>query len=173
MKRAGASGRVRTRKSARTRSRRPIWRRALRLTVTLALLVLLPIAGAVIHKAQTLELPTPGSVPGDASRIDILAADGTLIASRGSTARYVPIASMPQHLIDAVLATEDRRFYHHLGVDPIGLVRALTVNWQAGAVVQAVRASSPPIARIIARMFILSTDVAALGRMPASWQPQA
>src|ERR671918_1226040 len=37
---------------------------------------------------------------------------------------FVPLAHMPQSLRDAVIATEDRRFYYHLGVDPIGIARA-------------------------------------------------
>ena len=43
---------------------------------------------------------------------------------------------LPPHLISAVLATEDRRFFQHWGIDPIGLVRALSVNAKADAVVQ-------------------------------------
>jgi penicillin-binding protein 1A len=43
---------------------------------------------------------------------------------------------LPDHLIKAVLATEDRRFYDHLGVDVIGTMRAVTVNARASGVVQ-------------------------------------
>src|SRR5207249_7345689 len=42
----------------------------------------------------------------------------------------------PDHLIAAVLATEDRRFYEHFGIDPSGTLRALTANATAGGVVQ-------------------------------------
>ena len=35
---------------------------------------------------------------------------------------------MPQHLRQAVIATEDQRFYEHEGVDPIGIARALVVD---------------------------------------------
>ncbi|WP_245501140.1 transglycosylase domain-containing protein [Lichenibacterium minor] len=48
----------------------------------------------------------------------------------------VPIAQMPPYLIQAVLATEDRRFFDHHGIDPIGTARALTVNAGASGVVQ-------------------------------------
>ncbi len=48
----------------------------------------------------------------------------------------VPIAQMPPYLIQAVLATEDRRFFDHYGIDPIGTARALTVNAGSSGVVQ-------------------------------------
>ncbi len=48
----------------------------------------------------------------------------------------VPLEQMPPYLIQAVLATEDRRFYDHFGIDIIGTMRALTVNARASGVVQ-------------------------------------
>jgi penicillin-binding protein 1A len=48
----------------------------------------------------------------------------------------VPLEQFPDHLIKAVLATEDRRFFDHFGIDPIGTARALTVNARASGVVQ-------------------------------------
>ncbi len=48
----------------------------------------------------------------------------------------VPLEEMPDHLIKAVLATEDRRFYEHFGIDVAGTLRALTTNFRAGGVVQ-------------------------------------
>ncbi|GGC73688.1 transglycosylase domain-containing protein [Chelatococcus reniformis] len=42
----------------------------------------------------------------------------------------------PDYFLQAVLATEDRRFFQHLGVDPIGTSRALFVNARASGVVQ-------------------------------------
>ncbi|AFL49335.1 penicillin-binding protein 1A [Sinorhizobium fredii] len=48
----------------------------------------------------------------------------------------VPIDELPDHLIKAVLATEDRRFFDHWGIDFLGLSRAMTENARAGGVVQ-------------------------------------
>ncbi len=48
----------------------------------------------------------------------------------------VPIEELPDHLIKSVLATEDRRFFDHFGIDFIGLVRAMTENVRANSVVQ-------------------------------------
>ncbi len=41
----------------------------------------------------------------------------------------VPLDSLSTHLVDAVLATEDQRFYRHWGVDPLGVARAAMVNF--------------------------------------------
>nr|WP_236771903.1 transglycosylase domain-containing protein [Agrobacterium tumefaciens] len=48
----------------------------------------------------------------------------------------IPIDQMPDHFIKAVLATEDRRFFDHFGIDFIGLARAMSENARAGGVVQ-------------------------------------
>ncbi|QGM99653.1 PBP1A family penicillin-binding protein [Methylocystis parvus OBBP] len=48
----------------------------------------------------------------------------------------VPLEEYPDYLIKAVLATEDRRFYEHFGIDVIGTARALTVNARSSGVVQ-------------------------------------
>ena len=48
----------------------------------------------------------------------------------------IPLEEFPDHLIKAVLATEDRRFYEHFGIDFAGTARALNANARAGGVVQ-------------------------------------
>ena len=48
----------------------------------------------------------------------------------------IPLDELPDHLIKATLATEDRRFYEHFGIDPGGTFRALLANTRAGGVVQ-------------------------------------
>ncbi len=47
-----------------------------------------------------------------------------------------PIDSLPDHFIKAVLATEDRRFFDHFGIDLMGLTRAMIENARARSVVQ-------------------------------------
>lgn len=62
---------------------------------------------------------------------------GNAIGHRG--ARHddsLKLEEMPDHLLKAVIATEDRRFYDHFGIDIIGTFRALTVNARASGVVQ-------------------------------------
>ena len=48
----------------------------------------------------------------------------------------VTLDQYPDYVVQAVLATEDRRFFEHWGVDPVGLARALTVNARGSGVVQ-------------------------------------
>lgn len=62
---------------------------------------------------------------------------GNVVGHRGIIHEdSVPIDELPDHLIKAVLATEDRRFFDHYGIDFIGLGRALSENAKAGGVVQ-------------------------------------
>ncbi len=49
---------------------------------------------------------------------------------------FVPLAHIPQSLRDAVIATEDRRFYYHWGIDPIGIGRAVYQNYRRGRIVE-------------------------------------
>ena len=62
---------------------------------------------------------------------------GNEVGSRGIRHNdSIPLEEYPDHLLKAVLATEDRRFYEHFGIDLPGLVRALSANARAGGVVQ-------------------------------------
>lgn len=62
---------------------------------------------------------------------------GNEIGQRGIIQKdSVPVDEMPDHVIQAVLATEDRRFYQHYGLDFIGLARAMSENVRANSVVQ-------------------------------------
>src|SRR5271170_659296 len=69
--------------------------------------------------------------------ITVVASDGALLANYGDLyGTAYAVKDLPSHLPNAVIAIEDRRFYHHFGVDLIGLVRAAWVNHRAGRVVQ-------------------------------------
>lgn len=62
---------------------------------------------------------------------------GNEIGQRGIIQRdSVPVDEMPDHVIKAVLATEDRRFFEHYGIDFLGLIRAMSENMRANSVVQ-------------------------------------
>ena len=58
--------------------------------------------------------------------IAILAQDGTLLANRGDTGGpAIHLRELPPYLPKAFVAIEDRRFYSHFGIDPLGIGRAL------------------------------------------------
>lgn len=62
---------------------------------------------------------------------------GNEIGHRGNIREEsLPIDQLPEHLVQSVLATEDRRFYQHFGLDFIGLARAMAENARANSVVQ-------------------------------------
>ena len=62
---------------------------------------------------------------------------GNEVGSRGVKQNdSIPLDQFPDHLIKAVLATEDRRFYEHFGIDLAGTARAVLSNAKAGGVVQ-------------------------------------
>lgn len=69
--------------------------------------------------------------------IQIVDRQGRDLAVRGAHALDpVPIGTLPAHVRQAFLATEDRRFYAHSGVDPYGLTRAMVANLRAGHIVE-------------------------------------
>src|SRR3954449_8899953 len=71
------------------------------------------------------------------SSITILAQDGSTLATFGDIfGEPVTLKEMSAHLLQAVIATEDRRFYSHFGIDPIGLARAIFTDLRAGHLVQ-------------------------------------
>lgn len=61
---------------------------------------------------------------------------GGLLEGARQVRQWIPLAAMPRHLVEAVLAVEDRRFYRHPGLDPIAVMRALRTNLTQGRVVE-------------------------------------
>ena len=69
--------------------------------------------------------------------VTFLDRNGNEIGKRGILhSDAVPLDEIPDHLIKATLATEDRRFFEHIGVDFIGTARAFAANVNAGETVQ-------------------------------------
>ena len=69
-------------------------------------------------------------VPDKGKPIEKLALESPMLAAlaTGERRRYVPLGQIPKLMINAVLSIEDRRFYEHPGVDPIGAIGALVRN---------------------------------------------
>jgi penicillin-binding protein 1A len=82
---------------------------------------------------DTSELTRAGRRPS----VTILAADGSLLTTFGDLfGQPLTLREMSPYLPKAVIATEDRRFYSHFGIDPFALVRAAAADLTAGRVVQ-------------------------------------
>ncbi|WP_448546947.1 penicillin-binding protein 1A [Thalassotalea fusca] len=87
--------------------------------------------------------------------MQIYSSDGKLMNQFGEKKR-VPLAldQFPQQLIDAILATEDDRFYLHFGVDPVGMGRAIL-----GKLMGQNKGGASTITMQVARNFFLSPEV--------------
>jgi 1A family penicillin-binding protein len=66
------------------------------------------------------------------SGVNIFASDGTLLYSLNRSRTFVPLTSMSEHLVDAVLATEDAEFYKHRGFSLKSLAGAFADNIATG-----------------------------------------
>lgn len=83
-----------------------------------------------------------------AQSVLIKSEDGTIIGSFGDIyGEYITFSELPVSLIDAVIATEDRNFYHHFGVDPLGIARAMFANIKARRVVQGASTITQQVAK--------------------------
>ena len=61
----------------------------------------------------------------------------------------VSIDKIPQHLKDAIIATEDKNFYHHRGFDTLGMIRSTIANVSSGQVKQGASTITQQLARIL------------------------
>ncbi len=89
----------------------------------------------------------------------IHAADGRLMAEYAQEKRiFVPVEAIPKRLIQAFLAAEDKNFYSHPGIDPLGILRAALTNLgHFGENRRPVGAST--ITQQVAKNFLLSGEV--------------
>ncbi|MDR9825465.1 PBP1A family penicillin-binding protein [Vibrio sp. FNV 38] len=99
-----------------------------------------------VDELRHVELETP---------MQVFSKDGKLIAQFGEKKRIpVQYEDIPQELINALIATEDSRFYTHYGVDPIGITRAALVVAMSGSAKQ----GASTITQQLARNFFLSNE---------------
>ncbi len=82
--------------------------------------------------------------------VQINYANGIRITNRGEIyASEINYYELPPHLINAVIATEDRRFFKHHGVDIFGIIRAYLVNRKAGRIVQGGSTITQQLAKLL------------------------
>lgn len=93
--------------------------------------------------------------PLPAPALTLVSADGVPIARTGATKLApVDVTRLPAHVPAAFIAIEDRRFRSHVGVDPIGIARAMVVNLREGGV----REGGSTITQQLAKTAFLSND---------------
>jgi penicillin-binding protein 1A len=93
--------------------------------------------GLLGYYALTLPPTSEWAVPARPPNVRIVSETGETIANRGDTGgEALTLSELPKALPQAVMAIEDRRFYSHFGIDPIGLTRAIVVNLRNGAASQ-------------------------------------
>ena len=91
---------------------------------------------------------------------------GNVFAQRGGcVAEPVSLEEVPQHFIDALLSMEDRRFYYHFGIDPIGLARAAMENQAASRIVQ----GGSTITQQLVKYSLLSSDRTMERKQKEAW----
>lgn len=134
------------------RSKRQGFRR--KISIWIAGLLLLAMGATVVWLALTIR-PSKTARPIVPPSVTLLAANGTVIARKGAiTDRPVDVRALPDHVGDAFVAIEDRRFYHHYGLDPRGLARAAWHDLRE----RRMREGGSTITQQLAKLVYLSSD---------------
>ncbi|MBS7705945.1 PBP1A family penicillin-binding protein [Chelatococcus asaccharovorans] len=121
----------------RKRRKRSFLGRLFGLFMVLAVWCVVGLAGVIAYHFAQLPPMSELTVPKRPPNIAIMAADGSLLANRGDTGgQTIAIHDLPPYLPMAFLAIEDRRFYSHFGVDPVGIARAAFRNVTSRGVAQ-------------------------------------
>ena len=134
----GKGAKRRTRDSAGGgKTRRGLWRGLFYWGMVLGVWLVIGVFGLVIWYSHDLPDVKELGVAGRRPSVTLLAADNSEILRFGDLyGEAVQLHELPKTLPEAVLATEDRRFYSHFGVDILGLARAMLANIWAGRIVQ-------------------------------------
>ena len=102
--------------------------RGLKVGLAAAVAGLLALVIAVVIAMQSLPSYDSLKSSPNGQMIRVHAADGSVIVSLGpSFGRWMNYDQIPQVMVDAMISTEDKRFYLHPGVDPVGMARAAWV----------------------------------------------
>ena len=98
-------------------------------TVVLGIWGGIGVAGLVLYYGARMPSAANWSIPERPPNVKIVSVDGETIANRGATGgEALSLDAMSPYIPQAVVAIEDRRFYSHFGVDPLGLARAALNN---------------------------------------------
>ncbi len=126
-----------TRKTSKKQKKKSILFRCFKWLIVLAVWGAIFASGILLYFAQNLPDITQSATFERKTLIQVLSADGQTLARYGeSKGDVLRVEELPVTLIQAVLAIEDRRFYNHFGVDPLGIARAMATNIVKGRVSQ-------------------------------------
>jgi penicillin-binding protein 1A len=104
-----------------------IWGLALCLAGVLALAAAVMVAASSLPGYQALKSQAQGQM------IVVRARDGSELVTMGpSYGKWIPVSQIPATMKDAMISVEDRRYYDHFGVDPVGILRSLFVRVESG-----------------------------------------
>ncbi|TCR75696.1 transglycosylase domain-containing protein [Rhizobium sp. BK376] len=113
------------------------------------------VAGLVFYYGSRMPSASTWEIPARPPNVKINALDGSTLANRGTTGgEAIALADMSPYIPQAIVAIEDRRFYSHFGVDPLGLARALVTNLLTGHTVQ----GGSTLTQQLAKNLFLSPD---------------
>src|SRR5262245_10666491 len=119
--------RPRRRRKRRTQ-KRSVLRRVIYWGAVLGVWATLCVAGVLLWIYTQLPPIHSLEIPKRPPSIQIVSADGRPFAMRGEGGPPSAIKELPRHVPQAFIAIEDRRFYSHHGIDPIGIARAIFAN---------------------------------------------
>ncbi len=115
----------------------------------------LAVIGIIVYYGAQLPSSDTWAIPDRPPNIRILAADGSLISNRGQTGgEAITYRELPYYVPAAIIASEDRRFMSHFGVDPIGLLSVAIESVQAGDVTR----GASTITQQVAKNLFLTPD---------------
>lgn len=123
-------------KSKKKQKKSLFWR-AFRWLLALGIWAGIALTGIILWYGKDLPDITKSATFERRASIIINSADGVTLARYGeSKGKTINASDLPDHLIHAILAIEDRRFYNHHGIDPWGITRAMLTNIYHGRFVQ-------------------------------------
>ena len=114
-------------------------------------------AGFCLFAFAAKDLPDPDTLRARSRPVSVKILDryGREIMTRGATVeRDVNLEDLPFHIPMTILAAEDKRFYNHIGIDPIGILRAALANMKTGHYAE----GGSTITQQLSRNVFLSTD---------------
>lgn len=113
------------------------------------------VAGLVVYYGSRMPSASTWAIPERPPNVKITSVDGSVIANRGTTGgEALALEDMSPYIPEAIVAIEDRRFYSHFGVDPLGLARAFVTNLTSGHMVQ----GGSTLTQQLAKNLFLSPD---------------